>query len=142
MFVQLENHKLKEYLPIIKDSPLYPLILDSTGKVCSLPPIINSEFSKISEHTNNIFIEITATSRPKALVCLNTLVWGFAEYCKDPYTVEAVEIVYDDHTEVTPEWNNRGWTVEHSNCERMIGSKLVSEQVTSGLQRMGHKVVS
>lgn len=27
----LENHKLKEYLPIIKDSPVYPLILGTSA---------------------------------------------------------------------------------------------------------------
>lgn len=48
LLAQLENHKLKEYLPLIKNSPVFPLILDSTGEVCSLPPIINSEYSKIS----------------------------------------------------------------------------------------------
>lgn len=56
LFAQLENHKLKEYLFIIKDSPVYPLIMDSSDKVCSLPPIINSEYSKISEKTTNVFI--------------------------------------------------------------------------------------
>ena len=94
LLAQLENHKLKEYLPLIKNSPVFPLILDSTGEVCSLPPIINSEYSKISEETKNIFIEITATSKPKALVTLNTLIWGFSEYCKEPFTVESVDIFY------------------------------------------------
>ena len=41
MMESLENHKLKEYLHLIRDSPVYPLILDSNEVVCSVPPIIN-----------------------------------------------------------------------------------------------------
>lgn len=78
MIKAFENHKLKEYLPLIKDSPVFPLILDSNDKVCSVPPIINSDFSKISKDTKNVFIEITALTKPKALICLNTLVWSFS----------------------------------------------------------------
>jgi len=73
-----ENHKLKEYLHLIRDSPKYPLILDSDNDVCSVPPIINSDKSKISIDTRNVFIEVTALSRPKAMICLTTLVWAFS----------------------------------------------------------------
>ena len=78
MMESLENHKLKEYLHLIRDSPVYPLVLDNKNEVCSVPPIINSEYSKISIDTKNVFIEVTALSRPKAMVCLTTLVWAFS----------------------------------------------------------------
>lgn len=82
----LEEHsRLKEYLHLIKESPLYPLVADSKGVVGSVPPIINSEHSKLTENTKNIFIEITALSESKAQVCLNTLIWGFSEYCGVPF---------------------------------------------------------
>lgn len=48
MMKLLENHKLKEYLPLIRDEPAYPLIVDSQDVICSVPPIINSDHSKIS----------------------------------------------------------------------------------------------
>jgi len=81
MMELLENHKLKEYLPLIRDSPVYPLVLDSNEVVCSVPPIINGEHSKISINTKNVLIEVTALNRPKAYVCLNTIIWSFSEYC-------------------------------------------------------------
>ena len=52
---------MKEFADIIVDSPLYPVILESNGVVCSLPPLINSDHSKIKLTTKNVFIEITAT---------------------------------------------------------------------------------
>lgn len=91
----------------------------------------------MSEHTKNVLIEITATSKPKAIVCLNTLLWGFAEYCKDPWTVEAVDIVYKDHKEVTPLWKDKEFTVNHKNAEKLIGSSLTSDQIIQFLRRMG-----
>lgn len=56
MMELLETHKLKEYLHLIKDSPVYPLVVDKNGKVLSVPPIINSDHSKISINTKNVFI--------------------------------------------------------------------------------------
>ena len=38
---------MKQYVPIIKDKPKYPLILDSNEIICSMPPIINGEHSKV-----------------------------------------------------------------------------------------------
>ena len=47
---QTDNH-LKQYLHIIKDSPVYPIIYDSNNVVLSMPPIINGDHSKISVNT-------------------------------------------------------------------------------------------
>jgi len=42
---------LGRYLHIIRDSPVYPVIYDSKKVVCSLPPIINGDRSKITLDT-------------------------------------------------------------------------------------------
>jgi phenylalanyl-tRNA synthetase beta chain len=41
MEVLEEDNHLNKFLHIIRDKPTYPVILDSTGAVLSLPPIIN-----------------------------------------------------------------------------------------------------
>ena len=84
---------LKEYCRIIKDSPVFPLVSDSEG-VLSLPPIINSERTKISLNTKNVFIEMTANDLTKANVCLNIFLTAFSQYCSDPFTVEPVAVQY------------------------------------------------
>ncbi|KAI8140510.1 beta subunit of phenylalanyl-tRNA synthetase [Fennellomyces sp. T-0311] len=93
-----EDKHLGRYLHIIRDSPVYPVVYDANRVVCSLPPIINSEHSKIKLTTKNVFIEITATDEHKANIVLNTLVSMFSQYCAKPFTVEPVEIVYPDGT--------------------------------------------
>ena len=41
-FTKGESH-LKQYLPIIRDKPVYPVIFDANGVVLSMPPIINGK---------------------------------------------------------------------------------------------------
>ncbi len=94
------NSHLKPYLDIAAAAQpgvaaadlLHPVIYDARGKVLSLPPVINSEYSKISLQTKNIFIECTATDYTKANIVLNMIVAMFSEYCATPFQVEAVDI--------------------------------------------------
>jgi phenylalanyl-tRNA synthetase beta chain len=52
---------MKKFLHIIEDKPLFPVFLDANKKVLSLPPIINSNATKISVNTKNVLIEVTGT---------------------------------------------------------------------------------
>jgi phenylalanyl-tRNA synthetase beta chain len=83
---------LKKYVPLIKHSPVYPVIYDSKRVVLSLPPIINGEHSKITLNTKNIFIECTATDLTKAEIVLNTMIASFVQYADH---VESVNVVYE-----------------------------------------------
>ena len=47
MEVYEKDNFMKQFVPIIKDSDKYPLIVDSNNIICSLPPIINGEHSKV-----------------------------------------------------------------------------------------------
>ncbi|KAL7464506.1 hypothetical protein ACHAXS_004843 [Conticribra weissflogii] len=85
---------LKPYVPIIKDSPLYPVVLDSEETVLSLPPIINGSKSRITLDTKNVFIECTATDLTKANIVLDTVVAMFSEYAARPFSVEPVTVSY------------------------------------------------
>merc|ERR1740122_724345 len=96
MEVMSTHQQLKKYLPIIRDSPVYPVIHDSNRVVLSLPPIINGEHSKIRLETRDVFIECTATDHTKANIVLNTVVAMFAEYCDKPFAAEPVEVIYAD----------------------------------------------
>ncbi|OLP92015.1 putative phenylalanine--tRNA ligase beta subunit [Symbiodinium microadriaticum] len=95
MEVLSAHQQLKTYLPIIRSSPVYPVIYDSNRVVLSLPPIINGEHSKIKMETKDVFIECTATDLTKANIVLNTVVAMFAEYCKEPFVAEPVEVIYE-----------------------------------------------
>lgn len=131
------DNKLKKFLPIIKDSPVYPVIYDSNHTVMSVPPIINSDHSKINLNTKNVFIEITATDETKALVALNTITIEFSKYCADPYTVETVKIIYPNgRTMITPDFSDREEIVDVEYINRCIGIKLEAQEMVGYLKRM------
>jgi phenylalanyl-tRNA synthetase beta chain len=84
LLYQKDSH-LREYLPIIREKSLYPVIYDSDNVVCSMPPIINSDHSKITLNTKNIFIEATGTDLKKLEIVLDTVVTIFSQYCSTPF---------------------------------------------------------
>lgn len=86
------DQKLRKFVPIIKDSIVYPVIYDANRTVLSLPPIINGSHSAITLDTRDVFIECTATDLTKAQIVLNTVCCMFAEYCEVPFEVEPVEV--------------------------------------------------
>ncbi len=87
MLMLLQNDKhLSRFLPIIRDSPVYPVIFDSNRTVCSLPPIINGDHSKIRTTTKNVFIEITALDKTKVEIVINILVAMFSQYTEEQFT--------------------------------------------------------
>ena len=126
---------LKPYVPIIKDSPLYPVVLDSNENVLSLPPIINGSLSKITLDTKNVFIECTATDLTKANIVLDTVVTMFSEYCRQPFTVEPVTVNYEDASGTivdsyqTPQLFTRQETAKVDFCNSLIGIKITPEEM-------------
>jgi len=124
------NSHLRPYLHITEHAPLHPVIYDSKDIVLSLPPIINGQHSAMSIHTKNILIECTGTDFTKLNITLNMIVAMFSQYCAEPFSVEAVEVVYESDEEkeqklsglypkmestafeVRPEYINRGIGVE------------------------------
>jgi len=102
-YYESDKH-LGRFLHIIREAPVYPVIYDANRVVCSLPPIINGEHSKITLNTTNVFIEITATDLTKLQIVTDMMVTMFSEYCTEQFTVEPVKIVseHNNLTRVTP----------------------------------------
>jgi len=129
--------QLKKYLSIIRDSPVYPVILDNRKKVLSLPPIINGEYSKMSANTTNVFIEVTATDFTKADIVLNIMCTMFAQYCAKPFTIEPVEVVgLDGKSAMFPNVSSREMEASVDYIVSSIGAKIPADQVARILSKM------
>lgn len=137
------DRHLVRYLPIIRDSPVYPVVLDSTKTVCSLPPVINSDHSKITLETKNVFIDMTGTDHTRCSHALAELVAMFSQYCGEAYTVEPVKVIYPDgRTEVTPDLSPRKTTASVEYINRCTGLSLSAEECVKLLKRMGHEATA
>ena len=123
--------------PLSPGSPVFPVILDSQRTVASFPPIINSAHSAISLATKDIFIECTATDLTKAKIVLNTVVAMFSEYCREPFTVEPIDVVYPDgNTMRLPDIGYKEMRTTMDYINKGIGIEISPEEVCSLLSRM------
>uniref|UniRef100_A0A0K8TNN3 Phenylalanine--tRNA ligase beta subunit n=1 Tax=Tabanus bromius TaxID=304241 RepID=A0A0K8TNN3_TABBR len=132
------NHaQLKQYVPIIRDFEIYPVISDSNGVVLSLPPIINGDHSKISLKTTNVFIECTATDLHKAQVVLETLCCMFSVYCAEKYSAEQCTVIGADGVQTTyPLLNYRTEKISAELASDYIGIDNDSKNVAKLLCKM------
>ncbi|CAB0004046.1 unnamed protein product [Nesidiocoris tenuis] len=129
--------QLKQYLPIIRGSPVYPVIKDANNVVLSMPPIINGDHSKITLNTKNVFIEVTATDLHKAQIVLDTLVTAFSCYCKDQYKIEPVEVEWVGGSKHrTPELKSRKEIINTKKVNKFVGMSLSPGDLASMLTKM------
>ncbi|CDR41324.1 CYFA0S07e00716g1_1 [Cyberlindnera fabianii] len=133
-----KDKNLGKFLHIIEDFEKFPIISDSTGTIASLPPIINSEHSKVTLNTKNVFIEITATDKTKAEVVVNQLVAMFSHYCEEQFTVEPVEIIskHNGESRITPQLEPRIMNAEIDYINSCLGLKLSAEEICALLKKM------
>ena len=131
--------KLTPYLPIIEGMDRYPVFYDANRTVLSLPPIVNSEATKITQATKNCFIEITGTDLTKCKIVLSILAAQFSEHCDSKFEIEPVEVVYEStgETLVEPTMSTESFEVEMAYVCRLLGVQLTAEQMNNAAKRMG-----
>ncbi|OJJ04079.1 hypothetical protein ASPVEDRAFT_43524 [Aspergillus versicolor CBS 583.65] len=139
-FYDKDKH-LGKYLHIIRDSPVYPAIYDANRTVCSLPPIINGDHSKISLNTKNVFIEITALDKTKVEIVNKIIVSMFSQYTSEPFTIEPIQIVseHNGETRVTPDIAPRTTQAEVSYINQCCGLQLSAEEICRLLTKMAYE---
>ncbi|KAA1118119.1 phenylalanine--tRNA ligase subunit beta [Puccinia graminis f. sp. tritici] len=133
---------LSKYLHIIRDSPLYPIIYDNSRTVLSMPPIINSNKTKITLDTRDVFIDVTATDQTKLGIVINMIITMFSQYCSKPFTVEPVDIIYEhDLAESyrSPKIEPLVFATRQSYINSVTGLNLTREAMIELLEKMGHR---
>ncbi|KJX96861.1 phenylalanyl-tRNA synthetase like protein [Zymoseptoria brevis] len=138
-FYEKDKH-LSRFLHIIRDSPVYPIIYDKNRTVLSLPPIINSNHSKITLDTKNVFIDITATDKTKLEIVNNIIVSMFSQYCAEPFTIEPVKIIsaHNGESRETPDLTPRATQASSSFINSVCGLTESRENLCELLKKMGH----
>jgi len=138
-FYEKDRH-LGRYLHIIRDSPVYPVIYDANRTVCSLPPIINGNHSKITTKTKNVFIEVTATDKTKVEIVTNMVVTMFSQYTEEKFTIEPIKVVSDHNHETrqVPNLDPRETQAEVDYIISCTGVDMTPQQICDLLKRMSY----
>ncbi|MEM2185761.1 MAG: phenylalanine--tRNA ligase subunit beta [Thermofilaceae archaeon] len=76
----LKHHpKGVQYGHLLAGKARFPILVDGEGKVLSMPPIVNSEDSKVTEKTVEVLVDVTATDLKAAKEVLAVMVTSIAE---------------------------------------------------------------
>ncbi|KUH32862.1 phenylalanine--tRNA ligase subunit beta [Thermococcus celericrescens] len=135
----LEKHeKGREHGHLIRDKPYYPLLVDSEGKVLSMPPIINSEITgRVTPETRNVFIDVTGWDLNKVMLALNVVVTALAERGGK---IRSVKVVYPDFEIRTPDLTPKEFEVGLDYIKRLTGLELSDGEIKDLLERMMYSV--
>ncbi|MCS4541872.1 MAG: phenylalanine--tRNA ligase subunit beta [Euryarchaeota archaeon] len=130
----LEKHpKGKDFAHLLKSFERYPIILDSNGDVLSMPPVINGELTRVTNHTKNLFIEMTGTDWTALNYALDILTTALAERRA---TIEAVKLLYSNKKEITPNLNPRKKELRVNYTNQMLGLNLTPTEIAHCLEKM------
>ncbi len=136
----LERHKTGQaYAHLLNHLKAYPLLRDSEGTVLSMPPIINSEATRVTMESRQLFCDVTGLSRRTAERALNVLVTSMKELVPE-IVIEQVTIEYPDGPCVTPNLSPVEMKLNVGNAAETIGVELDAARLGELLERMGHGV--
>jgi phenylalanyl-tRNA synthetase beta chain len=133
----LETHpKGMAFAGLLANHEKYPILMDDTGTVLSMPPIINSEATRVTIDTKDVFIDVTGLDTHRISRALSIMVTSILEW--DPEAVlETVSIKSSNGTTtVTPDLEPEEMTVEFDFCRNLIGVDMDDETVMDCLRKM------
>ncbi len=130
---EVEQGKL--YGSISLDGDLHPAVL-SGDKIIAIPPVINSDITRLESSTRRIFIDVTGTDLQTVIKILNVIVNALSIYGG---RVLGAEILYPDRRIVTPDLTWRSIELDLDYAEQILGLELGSaDRATQLLERMGY----
>src|SRR5215212_6607677 len=131
----------KQYGKILSAFDRYPLIVDSTGLVLSLPPIINGQSTKVNDKCRNLFVEVTATDQKTAEDMLAILAITIYEA---GFEIRTVSINSGKRKIETPQMKPRVISADIGYVDSILGLTLDAKQIITCLKksRMDAKAVA
>lgn len=139
----LEEHpKGVAYAHLLKDKSHYPLLAAQTNVgeelVMALIPIINSETTKVTGETRDLFIDVTGLDDRLVDKIINTILTSILELCPDARG-EKVRIEQEGWEPlISPDLTPQGVRFDTTLPARRVGIEVSTDQVKHLLKKMGH----
>lgn len=128
-----EHPKGQEYGYLLKGKKEYPIFLDSSGNVLSMPPIINSNYTgKVDENTKNVFIEVSGHDIKHISVALNVIVTALVERGGNLYSVD---VKYENKNITTPNLEPKKTSLKIENCRKILGMDISGKEMVKLLRQ-------
>ncbi|BDC19060.1 phenylalanine--tRNA ligase subunit beta [Acidianus sp. HS-5] len=124
-----EQGKLYGYISI--NGSYSPAILQEDGQVLSIPPIINSNKTRLEASTKNLFIDVTGTSLSAVAQTLDILVSNFAE---GGSKIGAIKV--SRYVDKSPLLIHDRLSVKTEDISKRLGLSLSTEEVSKYIRMM------
>ncbi|MBT3865721.1 phenylalanine--tRNA ligase subunit beta [Candidatus Woesearchaeota archaeon] len=122
----LEEHpKGKDYAHLLNKKEV-PIWIDAKDQVLSMPPIINSEETKVTIDTKDIFLDLTGTDPIAIDQALNILVTALVDRGGKIYSVNN-----------TPNLNPKKIKININRLNKLLGTNLAKSQISKLASKMG-----
>jgi len=132
-----EHPKGIEYGSVTQGWSRYPLLIDSRGVVLSIPPIINSESTRVTSKTKRLFIDVTGEDERVANQSLTILMTGLAER---GFELQSVTVKYPRRRVRTPDLRPRRHRLNARNANEFIGINLKPRGIAKIAERMRYGI--
>ncbi len=134
----LQKHpKGTAYAWLLEGNTRAPLLADAKGGVLSMPPIINSEATRVTTATKDVVIDVTGLADRHIDKALAMVVTSLLEACPDAHA-ETVTVRYADGTRVTPDLAPHEVVLDPVAAGRLIGVAWTADEVAELLRFMRH----
>lgn len=114
---------------------LHPAIV-ANGEIIAIPPVLNSEITRIEPGTRDVFIDVTATDLQTASSILDIIAYNLAERGG---RLGSVAILYGSTAYRYPELKERTIETSPQRINSILGTELSVGQVIEILARMGYR---
>lgn len=128
----LTSHpKGREHSHLLEGLQKYPVLVDSKGRFLSMPPIINSDDTKVTSATKSIFIDATGWDQTAVDEAVRILATSIAER----FPKSRIGTV-DGEGRITPEMAPGKMNLDVGYCNRLLGVPLSGGKITECLRKM------
>lgn len=136
----LEEHfrndrKISKFFSLLSDKSK-AVAFTCNGEVMSIPPIINSEKTKISKETRDVFIDVTGTDFNKVNTALKLILYNFRG--REVHPVKILD-AGGQTAVVTPVFSNYTYTITPERVFKKLHLDLGTTQIQGLLERMAYK---
>ncbi|MEM1688194.1 MAG: phenylalanine--tRNA ligase subunit beta [Nanopusillaceae archaeon] len=123
----------REYRYILNNFKQYPILVDSSDRIISFPPIINSnDIGNLNINTRNIFVDVTGINFDSVLRALNVITLALADFGGK---IKTVEIIYPDKKIITPNLKIEEKTFDLNKIIKILGFSLSNQEILDTLKR-------
>ncbi|RMF73344.1 MAG: phenylalanine--tRNA ligase subunit beta [Acidobacteria bacterium] len=137
----LERHpKGRAFARLLAGCRRAPLLVDERGGVLSMPPIINSEATRVTVETRDVLIDVTGLADRHVDKALNIVVSSLLEVCPDA-EARRVTVAYADGDRLTPDFSPQRVVLDAPAAARLVGVDWSPDRLAALLGRMRHGAV-